>query len=187
MVEVRLELHLGAACEAALPAAEQVVSRHADLVELDRTEESAMLGVPLVCIALNGEAIRPALEVRAEPDLRAAPGVEQRVAAGALRAVDLRVFGVHAQRGIADRGSVPERRARLQAPAARREQRALRIRSRARDDVDDAVDGIRTPECGARTADHLDALDVLQHHHLLVPEDTREQRRVHGAAVDEHE
>ena len=39
----------------------------------------------------------------------------------------------------------------------------------------------------SRTADDLDLLDVFQEHVLLVPEDSREQGRIHGPAVDQHQ
>src|SRR5581483_2743309 len=66
-------------------------------------------------------------------------------------------------------------------------QTALGIASLLRDDVDDAVDRIRTPDCAARAADNLDAIDVREHDVLHVPVDAFEQRRVDAAAVDENE
>ena len=54
------------------------------------------------------------------------------------------------------------------------------------DDVDDAIDGIGSPQRRTRTADHLDTLDILQHQILLAPEDSGEQRRVQTPAVDQH-
>jgi hypothetical protein len=40
---------------------------------------------------------------------------------------------------------------------------------------------------GARTADDFDAVDVFQHHVLHVPVHAGEQRRIDGAAVDQHQ
>jgi hypothetical protein len=72
-------------------------------------------------------------------------------------------------------------------PPARDRGDALRVRGRPGDDVNHAVDPVYAAQCGARAADHLDSLDVAQHQFLLVPEDAGEERRVHRAAVDEHE
>src|SRR5579862_3319502 len=55
------------------------------------------------------------------------------------------------------------------------------------DDVDHAVDGVRSPNRAARTADHFDALNVLKGNVERVPEDAAEAGRVDAASVDENE
>ena len=47
--------------------------------------------------------------------------------------------------------------------------------------------GVRAPQRGTRTADHLDPVDVLDRHVPQVPEHSGEQGRVDAAPVDHHE
>ena len=56
-----------------------------------------------------------------------------------------------------------------------------------RHNVDDAIDGIGAPERGAGSANHFNAVDVLQHRVLHVPENAGEQRSVNRPPVDHHE
>ncbi len=67
------------------------------------------------------------------------------------------------------------------------EQAALGVLGRAGDDVDHAVDRIAAPQGAAGAADHLDPVDVLEHHVLGFPEHARKERRVDGATVDQHQ
>src|ERR1700685_2507234 len=53
-----------------------------------------------------------------------------------------------------------------------------------RDDVDDAVNGVGSPNCSAWTADYLDAIDVLERHVQCVPVDSSEERSVNSTAID---
>jgi hypothetical protein len=55
---------------------------------------------------------------------------------------------------------------------------AGRVARVARDDVDDAVDGVGAPQRCAGTADDLDAIDVLEHVVDRVPEHAGEERRI---------
>ena len=91
--------------------------------------------------------------------------------------------------GPAPRGSaVPDRdAAALERAAAGAHEEAGRIGGRPRDDVDDAVDGVGAPDRAARTADHFDAIDVLEHQVFGVPEHAAEERVVDRPAVDQHE
>ena len=61
--------------------------------------------------------------------------------------------------------------------------KALRLRSRARDDVDHAIDSIDAPERSAGSADNLDALDLLERNSLLFPKHARKDRRVDVPSV----
>jgi hypothetical protein len=55
----------------------------------------------------------------------------------------------------------------------------------ARDDIDDAVDGVGAPQGAAWAAHHLDALDIDRRDILHVPEHPGVQRRINGTAVDQ--
>ena len=68
--------------------------------------------------------------------------------------------------------------------AADRQERALRVGSAPRDDIDDARHWRPTGSPG--TADDLDAIDVVDQEILGIPEDAREQRRVDRSAIDHH-
>src|SRR5438270_217035 len=63
----------------------------------------------------------------------------------------------------------------------------MRVPGAFGDDVDDAVHRVRAPDGAARTANHLDAIDVFEHHVVESPQDAGEQRRVNVATVDEDE
>lgn len=62
---------------------------------------------------------------------------------------------------------------------------ALGLVGRVGDDIDDAIDGIGTPQGATRPADDLDAVDVVEEQILILPEDAGEEGIVHDAAVDE--
>ena len=53
------------------------------------------------------------------------------------------------------------------------------------DDVDNSINGICSPKCRSRSADDLDAGDILEHEILNLPERSREKGRVNCAAVDQ--
>ena len=57
---------------------------------------------------------------------------------------------------------------------------ALGLRGLLRDDVDDAVHGVRAPDRAAGSADDLDPLDVLDREVLLGPDDSAEERACRG-------
>ena len=79
------------------------------------------------------------------------------------------------------------RKTLLLVPATRRRQDALRVSGILGDDVDDAVDRVRPPDCAARPADHLDAVDVIHDRVLHFPVRAGQERGVNGAPVDEHQ
>src|SRR6185369_2963874 len=54
-------------------------------------------------------------------------------------------------------------------------------------DVNDAVDSIRSPKSCARASYHFDPVDVFKRQVLDVPINTREERGVNTATVDEHQ
>src|SRR5579872_5345187 len=54
-------------------------------------------------------------------------------------------------------------------------------------DVDDAVDRIRPPNGASGATNDFNALNILEHHVLHFPKSAREESRVDGPAIDEHE
>ena len=57
----------------------------------------------------------------------------------------------------------------------------------ARDDVDHAIDGVRSPERAARTANDFDAVQIFDDCVLLVPEHAGKKRRIDDASVHQHQ
>ena len=55
------------------------------------------------------------------------------------------------------------------------------------DDIDHTVDSICSPNSATRASDDLDPFDIFEQGVLDLPIDASEERRVHAAAVDEHE
>src|SRR5580700_2894310 len=55
-----------------------------------------------------------------------------------------------------------------------------------RNNVDHAIHCICAPHCPARTADHLDLLDVLQRHVHRVPISPAEKRGIDGSAIHQN-
>src|ERR1700735_1221919 len=74
----------------------------------------------------------------------------------------------------------------IRIAAARHNESTASSRGLFRDDVDDAVHGVGSPDCPAWTADYLDAIDVLQRHVQGVPVHASEKWGVHGPSVDQH-
>src|SRR5688500_4540688 len=56
-----------------------------------------------------------------------------------------------------------------------------------RDDIDDAVDGIRTPQRCAGSTDDLYAFDVLEERVLYVPLDAGVERGIQRAPIHQHQ
>ncbi len=142
--------------------------------------------------AVQRQRIGIVLPIRAESDLRETRRVVDR---GAVARLGMRLFGItreHAEVAVGaahrPRAAAPaQRRLAFARAARRRREPALRIVCRLGDHVDDAIDGVDTPYRTAGAADHLDPLDVLERQVLHVPEHAREQWRVDGATVDQHE
>src|ERR1017187_2213521 len=66
------------------------------------------------------------------------------------------------------------------------QQSALCVLGALCDDVDDAVDGIRTPERGPRTANDFNPIKVFKGHILHIPIDAPEFWGVNTTAINEH-
>jgi len=75
----------------------------------------------------------------------------------------------------------------LRETAPRLCQRAFGVAGAAGDDVDDAVDRVGAPQGTARSANHLDALHILDEHILRFPEYAGKEGGIDAAAIDEDE
>src|SRR5579862_9631213 len=56
-----------------------------------------------------------------------------------------------------------------------------------RDDIDYSINGVRSPDCSARPANHFDAIDILEHCVLYLPVNAGKERRIHAATVNQDE
>ena len=83
--------------------------------------------------------------------------------------------------------AVARREALLVGADHGRQQRPLRGGHALGDDVHHAVHRVRAPDAGTGAADHLDAVDVLEHRVLRIPEAAGEDRRIDAAAVHQHQ
>ena len=180
VLEIGLNLQLPPPGEVAVPAAEQVVSGDARVVA-DGLVERAPVGV-----ALQGERVRRGPPVGAKADLALAPAVARGGATRVGSIEDIEESTVDTIRpDRAHRAAIARAQAAFEAARASVRECALGIGGAPRDHVDHPVDGVCAPQARSGAADHLDALDVFQHHVLGIPENAGEKRRVDGASVDE--
>src|SRR5260370_28022201 len=70
-------------------------------------------------------------------------------------------------------------------PTAAGHESSLSLVCSLRNYVDDSIDGIGPPDRRPRPADDFDAVDIFQRHVLDIPGDTREQRRIDRAPIDQ--
>ena len=192
MVVVGLDIEVAARGKRAIPACGQVdpragdaTEREIDAADRDRAGRRLLRGT-VVGIALHGEAVRGKVPIGAKTHLGPVAGI---VDPGPVRgpAVEpARMLAIHPVVAVrAQRGAVAEGGVGAVVAHCGRQQRAMAVPGRSGDDVDDAIDRIHPPQRAARAADHLDALDILQHHVLRVPEHAGKQRRIDRAAVDQ--
>src|ERR1041385_5344651 len=92
------------------------------------------------------------------------------------------------KRGIAEFATITDacETALFSARAAAQEG-ALSIFGAAGHNIDDAVDGIGSPERSAGTANDFDSVDVFHHRGLDIPEDAGKEGRINGATVLQHQ
>ena len=127
--------------------------------------------MPIICIRLQREGIVRGLPIRTKSDLPAAPSVRDRATVGSIRVVPVGELAIDPEGPRVQAAAVAQRTATLVVAYISDKQRAARFRGVSGDDVDHAVHGVGAPQCPSRPADHFDALDVLEHHLLLIPED----------------
>ena len=141
----------------------------------------------IVDIALQGEAaLFDRGPVHAEAALRRSPVIEVTVI-GMIFAVTSEGLAVEP---VAETLSVAAtvagvEKALIFISSACGNERPTRFVGALRDDVDDAVHGVRPPDGSARSADHFDTIDVFEQRILHLPVGAIEKRRVDGSAIDE--
>ncbi len=154
-----------------LPTPQHVCARERDV----RHAEHVLFGV--VDVTLRCPAVASVRPVGAHTALRLFQSVVRARPVLQLEGVALERFPVDAVRAVgAERAAIARAGRILLVAGPGAHHRALSVRRRARNDVDHAVHGIRAPQRRARSADHLDALDVLHHDVLRVIEHAGEQR-----------
>src|SRR5258708_23422360 len=77
-------------------------------------------------------------------------------------------------------------RALIHASSASGYQRSRGILGALGDDVDDSIDGVRSPDRPARSADDFDPVDVLEQRVLHFPIHAGKKRRVNPTPVQQH-
>ncbi len=184
-VVIGLHRRLRAAFEPARPARREVHALDRNRGERREPGPGLSLGAA-IGVALDHQILAGALPVGAKPGLSLVPAIAHHEAARGAALVAIEVLGVDAIVSVpTQRCAEAQRALRGAVAAARRQQPALRLRRGTRDDVHDAVHRVHAPQRAARPADDLDALHVLEHHVLHVPEDARvEGCIVGGDGVD---
>src|SRR6185437_118266 len=141
----------------------------------------------VVCISLNGERVFGAkFGIYAESGPIRVPIILAVLPSQANQMIPIE--GIHEDPiiGIASQPAAVLSRSEslLIGASAAANESSLRVRRFLRDDVDDAIDGIRSPNGGSGTSNDFDAVDRFQRNLLRIPKDTVEKRRVHGAAIN---
>ncbi len=181
-VPVRLDAQAVTAGEPPVPVRDQMSVLDHPVVE------RALRDVGVHHPAVQRERLDRVAPVRAEVPDRTGRVVAEPGSVGPLGLLDPRVAAAHANvTGGAQPHSDPRHRGADRRPDAARDHHALRLARRLGDHVDHAVHRVGAPRRAARSADHLDAFDVLEHDVLRLPEHPREQRRIDGAAVHQHQ
>src|SRR6185312_5840778 len=124
----------------------------------------------------------------AKPDLRITPAVVRVVAGTIFKRILVEIPQVDPVMRVRSEGTaVLQGHATLLIACMNVQQPALGIGSLAGNDVDHTIDGVGPPQRTTRTADNLDALYVLRQYVLVIPVHAREDRRIHAAAVNQHQ
>jgi hypothetical protein len=157
--------------EAAGPARQKIP---AGLCKLGR---KGLLAVSCIEIALERQrAFIACTPIKPKAALRGVPRIRGLSAVRKHRAVTVEIFRIEAvmERLAVLAAVANSARHALESPGGCRGENTLSIRSGARDDIDNAVDSIRTPERRPRTAYDFDAIDILKECVLRIPEDAGE-------------
>ncbi len=144
------------------------------------------VGIGSVDVALDGDVIGFGNEIGSKSGLPAGVIVIGGRPRSGRQTIAIVPVGIKAQRpAVADRQAVADRRSLLAGARGGPRQRPDRIVGVAADDVDNAIDRIWPIQRAARTADHLDLLNVFQDRGMQVPVHRRGERRVDRPAVDQ--
>ena len=194
---VDLELHIRLRRRNAFPEPQEIASRKDRLDRGGNRErrfgrsqvESPLLrGAEQIALQAHSLVVAP-LPIQPEAAPHPLPGIFARTSGRVDKGIAVEVLGEEAV--IQTVGQAPPMTHRgktsLLVAETSVDQRILGVRRVAGDDVDDAVDRVGAPQRGARPADHLDLLHIVQHQILDLPEHPREHRIVHAAAVDQHQ
>lgn len=139
-------------------------------------------------VALQGEAVLCAFPVGAEADLNPVPAVLGAVAVRFAQVGAAVTGGIDPKgRAVAEPTPVAQADILVAIAASDAGQDAQRVLGAAAGDVDHPVHGIGAPQRAAGSTDHLDAVDVVQQHMVLVPVDAGIERGVDAAPVDQHQ
>jgi hypothetical protein len=104
--------------------------------------------------------------------------------------VPVKVFAVYAvaQVRVWASSDAYDAASEVQGPAAEESGvSSARLVSAFRDDIDNAVDGIGSPERGAGPPDDFDPFNIFLDDVMNIPEDACEDRGLHGPAVDQYD
>src|SRR5262245_60866193 len=98
-------------------------------------------------IALQRETVQTCTPICTEAGLKRVAAVRYGVAVGILAVLDVAALSVQANMTpVAERRAITDSTDLLSIACARGDQNSLRVACGARDDVDDTVDGIDTPQ-----------------------------------------
>src|SRR5690606_14893020 len=160
-VVIALQLEARSLRELSGPAAEDVAAIALDAIKKIIAEE----------IALKRDRIAVALPVGAETGLSRLPVVVGGAARGEAGLAHARAAPVAAiGRLVVDPAAVAQGADAIAVADLGAQQSSLGLAGMPGDDIDDAIESVGTVERAARPADHLDAVDILDHHLMLVPE-----------------
>src|SRR6185503_4232595 len=183
-IEVDLRLKIGVVGKTLRPLPENVAARQHALLHAGLIERSS------VEISLDGDAVRGRPRpIGTKAGLPLTGGIARLLAVGEERRPPVVILGVDSEKSLRTKPAAVTGadESALHVAGSAVHDESLRVGRALGNDVDDPVDRVRPPYGGTGTADHLDLLDVLEERILRVPENTRVERRVHAAAVDEHE
>ena len=155
-VVVSLHLQLRLCAESMLPPAQQIgaVDHDVGLLQL-------VFRRP-IHVALHGGGVIGSSAVDAKPRLPFGPGVAGSRAAGQIQGLAVKTHAVEPIGGvIIEPAAVAYGGISLHGARRSADQRAVGHLGRSRNDVDDAIHRIGTPQRCARAADHLDPIHIL--------------------------
>ncbi len=138
-------------------------------------------------VALYGQSVlRGTLRVDSKAPPALSPGVRSGISIGQDFGVPIEILPVDAEKSTRSQRSAVARAGkilRLRAAAGLRV-KSLRVCGALGNDIDHAIDRIRSPQRAPRTADDFDAIDVFEQIVLHVPEHPRIKRRIDGPPID---
>jgi hypothetical protein len=200
-VIIGLHLDIGPAFQLPFPACQQIAARELRILlhslggwRRKVRDPDILAGNPVVDIALNRQRIVGVdVPVGAETALRAAPIVKLLVIGMVFGAcvdalsVDPVIEAVVFSSSTAA-PTLPEiQKALIHRATTCRDKSPSGVFGVPGDDIDHAVDGVRSPDGAARPANDFDTVDILEQRVLHLPIDTVKERVVNTSAIDQHQ